>query len=161
MRTFKSAFAYKSTQVQIIYGIVLGIERYGGFTSSTLSLSALAIMIIWGVICHLAFTHFCEIFYFNILLLQSAESAVAKLGNVLDWDRTCSDYLPICAHFAKYHWWCTFRLEVRRSLCLAVIFPDGEPYWEPLHLYKQYEKKNSSGFYIFWKVLQGLWLWFW
>ena len=43
------------------------------------------------------------IFYFNILLLQSAESAVAKLGNVLDWDRTCSDYLPICAHFAKYH----------------------------------------------------------
>ena len=65
----------------------------------------------WGVICHLAFTHFCEIFYFNILLLQSAESAVAKLGNVLDWDRTCSDYLPICAHFAKYHW-CTFRLEV-------------------------------------------------
>ena len=97
----------------------------------------------------MAFTHFCEIFYFNILLLQSAESAVAKLGNVLDWDRTCSDYLPICAHFAKYHWWCTFRLEVRRSLCLAVIFPDGEPYWEPLHLYKQYEKKNSSGFYIF------------
>ena len=64
------------------------------------------------------------IFYFNILLLQSAESAVAKLGNVLVWDRTCSDYLPICAHFAQYHW-CTFRLEFFRpcgGLCAWLLY---------------------------------------